>query len=101
MHIPTISDQTDRTGTGPLVRYDGADSVEYLSDSSSCTDNGSDLGSDDYNNYESNYESDNEKAPCVSTSITKTPLIQLPNVKEQKANVTYTLRQEKFNDKFS
>ncbi|CAG8436521.1 6206_t:CDS:2 [Ambispora gerdemannii] len=65
MHTSTIFDQTDRTGT---ARYDGADPDEYLSDSSSCTDNRSDLGSDDYNDYESNYESDNEEAPCASTS---------------------------------
>ncbi|RGB24670.1 hypothetical protein C1646_772765 [Rhizophagus diaphanus] len=42
----------------------------------------------------SNYKSDNEKAPCTTTSTTEA-------VKEQKVNVTYTLRQENFNDKFS
>ena len=39
--------------------------------------------------------------PCTSTSTIKTPLVQLSNVKEQKINVAYTLRQEKFNDNFS
>ena len=92
MHTPTTFNQTDHTGTGPN---------EYLSDLDSYSDNESDCGSDDYNNYESNYESDNEEASCASTSITETPLVQLPNVKERKANVAYTLRQEKFNDKFS
>ena len=72
MHTPTIFDQTDRFRT---ARYDGAETDEYLSDSSSCTDNRSDLGSDDYNDYESNYESDNEKAPCTSTSTIKIPLV--------------------------
>src|ERR1043166_7649918 len=89
MHTPTIFDQTDRSGTAPALRYDGAGPDEYLSDSSSCTDNRSDLGSDDYNDYESNYGSDNEEATCVSTSITATPSFQ------------YSLRQEKFNDNFS
>ncbi|RGB34443.1 hypothetical protein C1646_668502 [Rhizophagus diaphanus] len=46
-------------------------------------------------------ESNNEEALCVSTSITKTPSIQLPNKEEQKVNTSYTLRQKKFNDKFS
>ncbi|GES95135.1 hypothetical protein GLOIN_2v1778877 [Rhizophagus clarus] len=64
-------------------------SDEYLSDSSSCTDNRSDLGLDDYNNYESNYESDNEEATRASTNITTTQSFQ------------YSLRQKKFNDKFS
>src|SRR5437763_439649 len=50
MHTPTTFDQTDRAGTGPLVYYNNAD--EYLSDSSSCTDNKSDLVSDDYNAYD-------------------------------------------------
>jgi len=88
MHTPTNFDQTDRTGT--LTRYNGTGSDEYLSDSSSYTDNRSDLRSDDYNDYESNYESDNEEAPYASTSTTEV-------VKERKA---YSLRQEKFNDKF-
>ena len=101
MHTSTTSDQTDRTGTAPALRYDGASSDEYLSDSSSCTDNRSDLESDDYNDYESNYESDNEKASCTSTSTIKTPLVQPSYVKERKNNVAYTLRQEKFNDIFS
>src|SRR5919205_713570 len=86
MHTPTNFDQTDRSG---IARYDGAGPDEYLSDSSSCTDNRSDLGSDDYNDYESNYESDNKEATCVSTNITTTKSFQ------------YSLRQEKFNDKFS
>jgi len=98
MHTPTNFDQTDRSGT---ARYDGAETDKYLSDSSSCTDNRSDLGSDDYNDYESNYESDNEEATCASTSITKTLSIQLLNVQEQKTNATYTLRQEKFNNDFT
>ena len=85
MHTPTTFNQTDHTGTGPN---------EYLSDLDSYSDNESDCGSDDYNNYESNYESDNEEASCASTSTTKA-------IKEQKVNVTYTLRQENFNDKFS
>jgi hypothetical protein len=87
MHTPTNFDQTVRIG--PLARYDGAESNEYLSDSSSCTDNRSDLEPDDYNNYESNYESDNEEAIHASTNITMTQSFQ------------YSLRQEKFNDKFS
>ncbi|GBC18173.1 hypothetical protein GLOIN_2v1791232 [Rhizophagus irregularis DAOM 181602=DAOM 197198] len=101
MYTSTISDQTDRTGTAPALRYDSVGHDECLSDSSSCTDNRSDLGSDDYNDYESNYESDNEEATCASTSITKTPSIQLLNVQEQKTNATYTLRQEKFNNDFT
>src|SRR3954452_4647525 len=99
MHTPTTSNQS--RGTGPLARYDGTKSDEYLSDSSSCTDNGSDLGSDDYNNCESNYESDNEEAPCAPTSIIESPSVRLLNVDEQKANVTYTFRQEKFNNDFT
>ncbi|PKC55864.1 hypothetical protein RhiirA1_402563 [Rhizophagus irregularis] len=90
MYTSTISDQTDR---GTLARYDGANPGEYLNDSVSYN-NDSDCRSDDYNNYESNYESDNEKAPCASTSTTEA-------VKERKVNVTYTLRQENFNNKFS
>jgi len=77
-----------------LAHYDGAGPDEYLSNTDSYNDNDSNCGSDNYNNYESNYESDNEEAPCASTSITKTPLVQLPNVKKRKANVIYTLRQE-------
>ena len=100
MHTPTNFDQTDRSGTAPALRYDSAGPDEYLSDSSSCTDNRSDLGSDDYNDYESNYELNNEEAPCASTSTIKTPLVQPPNVKERKINVTYTLKQKKFNDNF-
>src|SRR5436309_7156337 len=99
MHTPTIFNQTDHTGTDSALCYNGAN--EYLSDSSSCTDNKSDLGSDDYNDYESNYESDNEEASRDLTSTTQTPLVQSPNVKEQKINVAYTLRQKKFNDNFS
>ncbi|GBB94832.1 hypothetical protein RclHR1_02420019 [Rhizophagus clarus] len=87
IHTPTNFDQTDRSG--PLVYFNGADSDEYLSDSSSCTDNKSDLRSDDYNDNESNYESDNEEATGTSTDIITTPSFQ------------YSLRQEKFNDKFS
>jgi len=100
MHIPINFDQTDRTGTAPALRYDGAETDEYLSDSSSCTDNRSDLRLDDYNDYRSNYESDNEEASCTSTSTIKTLLVQPPNVNERKINVAYTLRQEKFNDNF-
>src|SRR5581483_441959 len=40
------------------------------------------------------YGSDNEEASCTSTSTTEA-------VKERKVNVTYTLRQENFNGKFS
>ena len=80
MHTPTNFNQTNRSGT--FARYDSADPDEYLSNSSSCTDNRSDLGSDNYNDYESNYESDNEEAPCTSTSTIKTPLVQLLNVNE-------------------
>ncbi|PKK58688.1 hypothetical protein RhiirC2_795920 [Rhizophagus irregularis] len=87
MHTPTTSNQN--RGTGPLVYYNSAGPDEYLSDLSSCTDNRSDLGSDDYNDYESNYESDNEEATCASTNITTTKSFQ------------YSLRQEKFNVKFS
>jgi len=94
MHTSNISDQSDRTGIAPALRYDGAGPDKYLSDSDSYNDNDSDCGSDDYNNYESNYESDNEEASCASTSTTEA-------VKERKVNVTYTLRQENFNDKFS
>src|SRR5436305_14579067 len=101
MHTPTNFDQTDRSGTAPALRYDSAGPDEYLSNSSSCTDNRSDLGSDDYNDYESNYESDNEEAFRDSTSTIQTLLVQSPNVKERKINVAYTLRQEKFNDNFS
>src|ERR1051325_5931624 len=89
MRTPTNFDQTDRTGTAPALRYDGAGPDEYLSDSSSCTENRSDLGPDDYNDYESNYKSDNKEATCASTNITTTKSFQ------------YSLRQEKFNDKFS
>src|ERR1044072_4472201 len=71
MHIPTISNQTDRTGIGPALCYNGAGPDEYLSDTDSYNDNDSDCGSDDYNNYESNYGSDNKEASCASTSITK------------------------------
>jgi hypothetical protein len=98
MHTPTISDQTDRSGT--LARYDGAVSDEYLRDSDSYN-NESDCGSDDYNNHESNCESDSEEDPCASTSTTVTPSFQLPNVQEQKSNATYTLRQEKFTNDFT
>ncbi len=99
MHTPTIFDQTDHSRT--LTRYDGAGPNEYLSDSDSYNGNSSDCGSDDYNNYESNCESDSEEAPCASTSTTMTPVFQLPNVREQKTNATYTLRQEKFNNDFT
>ena len=91
MYTSTISDQTD---WGTLARYDDASPGEFLSESDSYNDNDSDCRSDDYNNYESNYESDNEEASCASTSTTEA-------VKERKVNVTYTLRQENFNDKFS
>ena len=64
-HIyPNYFWSTDRTGI--FARYNSTD--EYLSDSSSCTDNKSDLRSDDYNDYESNYELDNEEASRNSTS---------------------------------
>ncbi|CAB4377461.1 unnamed protein product [Rhizophagus irregularis] len=92
MHTPTNFDQTDRTGT--LTRYVSAGPGEFLSDSDSHNDNDYDCRSDDYNNYESNYESDNKKASCASISTTEA-------IKERKVNVTYTLRQENFNDKFS
>src|SRR3954468_2849490 len=99
MYTLTNFDQTNCIRT--LAYYNNAEFNEYLSDSSSCTDNRSDLGSDDYNDYESNYVSDNEEAPCASTSTIKTPLVQPPNVKERKINVAYTLRQEKFNNDFT
>jgi hypothetical protein len=98
MHTSTNFDQTNRSG--PCAHYNNAGSDENLSDSSNYSDNESDLGSDNYNNYESNYESDNEEAPCASTSITETPLVQPSNI-ERNVNATYTLRQEKLNDKFS
>src|SRR3954454_6958010 len=98
MHTPTIFDQTDRTG--PLVYYNNAGPDKNLSNLSNYFDNESDLGSDNYNNYESNYESDNEETPCASTSITKTPLVQPPNI-EQNANASYSLRQKEFNNNFS
>src|SRR3954447_10102831 len=98
MHTPTSFDQTDRSD--PLVYYNSASPDGNLSDSSNYSDNESDLGSDNYNNFESNYESENEEAPCASTSITETPLVQPSNI-ERNVNATYTLRQEKFNDKFS
>ena len=82
MHTSTISDQTDRTGIAPALRYDSTGPDEYLSDTDSYNDNDSDCGSD------------NEEASCASTSTTEA-------VKERKVNVTYTLRQENFNDKFS
>ncbi|CAB4398583.1 unnamed protein product [Rhizophagus irregularis] len=91
MHTPTVFDQTDRSG--PLVYYNSASPDEYLSDSSSCTDNGSDLGSDDYNNYESNYKSDSKETSCASTSTTRTPLVQ--------PHAIYSLRKEKFNNDFT
>ncbi|PKK56197.1 hypothetical protein RhiirC2_800541, partial [Rhizophagus irregularis] len=91
MHIPTTSNQKRRIG--PLVYYNSAGPDEYLSDSSSCTDNRSDLGSDDYNDYESNCESDSEEAFRTSTSTTKTPLVQ--------PHAIYSLRKEKFNDDFT
>ncbi|RGB22792.1 hypothetical protein C1646_775524 [Rhizophagus diaphanus] len=94
MHILTIFDQTYHIRTAPALCYDSTGPDKYLSDTDSYNDNDSDCGSDDYNNYESNYESDNEEASCASTSTTEA-------VKEQKVNVTYTLRQENFNGKFS
>ena len=94
MYTSTISNQTDRTGIAPALRYNGAGPNEYLSDTDSYNDNDSDCGSDDYNNYESNYGSDNEEASCTSTSTTEA-------VKVRKVNVTYTLRQKNFNGKFS
>ncbi|RGB22071.1 hypothetical protein C1646_776691 [Rhizophagus diaphanus] len=71
MYTPTISNQTDHTGTAPALCYDGAGLDEYLSDTDSYNDNDSDCGSDNYNNYESNYGSDNEEAFCASTSTTE------------------------------
>src|SRR2546423_15111626 len=41
------------------------------------------------------------KKPCASTNTTVAPVFQLPNVREQKTNATYTLRQEKFNNDFT
>jgi hypothetical protein len=98
MHTPTNFDQTDRTG--PLVYYNNASPDEYLSDLDSYNDR-SNYGSDVYNSHESNCESDSEETTCASTSTTMTPSFQLSNVQEQKINVAYTLRQEKFNDNFS
>ncbi|PKK65005.1 hypothetical protein RhiirC2_715874 [Rhizophagus irregularis] len=91
MHTPTIFDQT----SDPFVYYNSAGPDEYLSDSDSYNDE-SDYGSDDYNNHESNCESDSEE-----TSTTVAPSFQLSNVQEQKINVVYTLRKEKFNDDFT
>ena len=79
MYTLTISDQTDRR---ILARYISVKSDKYLSDSSSYSDNESDLRSDNYNNYEFNYESDNKEVSCASTSITETLLVQLPNVQK-------------------
>ena len=93
MHITSISDQTDRTRTGPLARYDSAGLNEYLSDSDSYNDNESDCRSDDYYNHESNCESDSEEASCALTSTTRTPLVQ--------PHAIYSLRKEKFNDDFT
>ena len=76
MCTTTIFNQTDHTGT---ACYDSVSPDDYLSNSSSYSDNESDLGSDDYNNYKSNYESDNEETSCTPTSTTETPLVQLPN----------------------
>jgi hypothetical protein len=101
MHTPTIFDQTNRTRTGPALRYNSASPDEYLSDSDSYNNNDSDCKSDDYNIHGSNYVSDSEEAPCASTNTTMTPSFQLPNVQEQKSNATYTLRQEKFNNDFT
>jgi len=79
MHTTFISDQIDRTRT--LTHYDDASLDEYLSDSDSYNNNNdSDCESDDYNIHKSNYESDSEETPCASTSITVTPLFQLPIV---------------------
>jgi hypothetical protein len=106
MHRSTIFDQSDRTGTGPilegspLVYYNSASPDEYLSDSDSYNDE-SNYGSDDYNSHESNCESDSEETTCASTSTTVAPLFQLSNIQEQKINVVYTLRKEKFNDDFT
>jgi len=48
MHTSTISDQTDRSGTGPALRYNSTGPDKYLSDSDSYNDNDSNCGSDDY-----------------------------------------------------
>src|SRR3954453_15281163 len=100
MYTLTNFDQTDRSRTDPLVYYNNTSPDKYLSNTDSYNDNDSNCESDDYNNYESNYESDIEKTPCASTSTTRISLVQLPNVKEQKANMAYTLKREKFNDNF-
>jgi|SRR6266542_155116 len=97
MYTSTTSDQTDHIKT---TCYDSASSDEYLSNSSSYSNNESDLGSVNCNNYEFSYKSDNKEAFHVLTSITETLLVQLPNVQEQNVNVTYTLKQKKFNNKF-
>ncbi|KAF0457849.1 d5-like helicase-primase: PROVISIONAL [Gigaspora margarita] len=100
MHTPTISNQTDCTGTSSaLARYDSTKTNKYLNNLDSYND--SNCESDIYNNYESNYESDSEEAPSTSISTIETSSVQLPNIKERKLNMAYTLRQKKFNDKFS
>ncbi|PKY54157.1 hypothetical protein RhiirA4_472806 [Rhizophagus irregularis] len=84
MHTPTNFDQTDHSGT---ARYDGAETDEYLSDSSSCTDNRSDLGLDDYNDYESN------------TSLIMSRIMKELSVLQPALSRLHW--QEKFNDNFS
>ncbi|RIA79639.1 hypothetical protein C1645_840227 [Glomus cerebriforme] len=93
MHISTISDQTDRTGTAPALCYDGVGPNEYLSNSNSYTSDNSDSESDDYNNYKSNYESDSEETSHASTSTTRTSLVQ--------PYAIYSLRKENFNNDFT
>ena len=91
----TISNQTNH---GILTYYDDVD--KYLNNSDSYNDE-SDYRSDNYNNYKSNCKSNSEKAFCTSTNITMTLSFLLPNVQEQKSNVIYTLKQEKFNNDFT
>ena len=67
MYTPTNFDQTNCIRT---TYYNSTSPNEYLSDSSSCTDNRSDLRSDNYNDYKSNYKSNNEEASCTSICST-------------------------------
>ncbi len=87
MYIPTTSNQNRETAC-----YDNINSDKYLSDLDSYNNNDSNCRSDDYNNYKSNYKSNSEKAFCTLTSIIEILLVQLLNVKKQKANMIYTLR---------
>nr|CAG8590737.1 15449_t:CDS:1 [Entrophospora candida] len=78
-----------------LLRYGGAETDDYSSDSNNSdtySDNSSDCESNEYNDYGSDYESDYESD--IGTS-------PLSKVEKQKVNVTYYKRRKKFNNKFT